>query len=146
MRAVAAVWGAALLVGVSSCSDLSLEPAALRITTPITNPSFRNDIAPVLAASCASSGACHAGPTPQQSLNLEAEVARSELVNVPSQFAPSMMLVRPGLPDSSFMLRMLSTDAAYRFNRPRMPLTRYPLPAPVVETIRNWIVNGAADN
>lgn len=135
--ALAAVW---------SCSDLSLEPAALRITTPIANPSFRNDIAPVLAASCASTGACHAGPEPRQALNLEPHVAWSELVNVPSQFAPSMMLVRPGRPDSSFMFRMLSTDAAYRFNRPRMPLTRYPLPAPVVETIRNWIANGAADN
>jgi hypothetical protein len=58
-----------------------------------------------------------------------------------------MMRVEPGKPDESFFYRVLSTDQSYRLGYPyRMPLTEYPLPSPVVETIGNWIARGALNN
>lgn len=137
---------AALAVTVAACEDLTVHTAVDRITTPIATPSFRTDIAPILAETCASSGACHGGSSPQLGMNLGLGLAYANLVNVPSQTIPGMMRVRPGLPDSSFMFRVLSQDQGYRLGFYRMPLTEVPMPQPVVETIRNWILQGADDN
>ncbi len=134
------------LLLLAACEDVTVEPAVDRITTPIAQPSFRSDIAPILDVTCASSGACHGGAAPARGLDLSAGAAYGDLVDVPSQYAPQLMRVRPGLPDSSFALLVLSDDPAVRLGYYRMPLTRYPMPAPVVQTIRNWIANGAPDN
>jgi len=142
-------WSIALLLAAAACADLSFTTAVNRIEQPLANPSFRDDIAPLLAATCASSGACHAGPTPQQGLNLEPGSAWAALVNVAPQFptGAAPYLVRPGFPDSSFFYRVLSPDVNVRLGFPsRMPLTSTPLPAPVVQTIANWIANGAPNN
>lgn len=140
-----ALAAAALVAG---CTDLSFTPAIDRITTPIANPSFANDIAPVLAQTCASSGACHGGPTPQKGLSLLPESAYVNLVNVAGQYAPAQApwLVRPLFADSSLFFRVLSTDPAVRLSYYRMPLTSTPLPSPIVQTIQNWINLGAANN
>lgn len=130
----------------AACSDLTIEPAIDRITTAIDSPSLRNDIEPILQETCASSRACHAGANPQLGLNLEAGQAYGELVDVPSTWFGGMMRVRPGKPDSSLMLRALNDTASVRLGLTRMPMTRYPLPAAVQQTIRNWILNGAPNN
>jgi len=137
---------AALAVLGAGCEDLTVRTAVNSITTPIATPSFRADIAPILAETCASSGACHGGTSPQLGMNLGLGQAYANLVNVPSRTITGMMRVRPGLPDSSFMFRVLSQDQNYRLGFYRMPLTEVPMPQPVVETIRNWILQGASDN
>ena len=136
----------ALAAATVACEDVTVHPAVNRITVPIANPSFRTDIAPILDQTCASSGACHGGTAPQKGMNLSLAQAYAHLVGVPSVFDSTMMRVRAGLPDSSFFFRVLSGDAAYRLGYYRMPLTQYPMPQPVVETIRNWILQGALDN
>jgi len=137
---------AAIAVLGAACEDLTVHTAVNSITTPIATPSFRADIAPILAETCASSGACHGGSSPQLGMNLGLGQAYANLVNVPSRTIQGMMRVRPGLPDSSFMFRVLSQDQNYRLGFYRMPLTQVPMPQPVVETIRNWILQGANDN
>jgi hypothetical protein len=139
---------AALLLAPAACSHLDVEPEIDRIRTPIANPSWSTDLAPILRETCGSSGACHGGATPQVGLLLEGSDAAmyAANVNVASVFRPSMMLIRPGQPDSSFLLRIMSEDPAVRFGNRRMPLTQLPMPQPVQQTIRNWIQNGAPNN
>ena len=135
-----------LVLAAAACEDVTVHPAVRSISAPIATPSFSRDIAPILEETCASSGACHGGSSPQLGMSLSLGRAYASLVNVPSSTVPGMMRVRPGLPDSSFMFRVLSTDQTYRLGFYRMPLTEVPMPQPVVETIRNWILQGANDN
>lgn len=130
----------------TGCEDVTVHRTVDRIPEAIATPSFRRDIAPILEATCASSGACHGGASPAKGLGLSSDRAYADLVNVPSAFSASMMRVRPGQPDSSFAFRVLADSAGYRLGYYRMPLTQYPVSAPIVETIRNWIIQGAREN
>ncbi len=130
----------------AACSDLRFTTAVETIGTPIADPSWQFDIAPVLGETCATSGACHAGPTPALGLNLEPGLSYASVVNVPSQARPAFLRVKPGDADSSFLYLATSPIVAERQNYFRMPLTEYPLPDAVRQTIRNWIENGALDN
>jgi len=141
------VLAGAVLLG--ACSGLESERAVDRIQAPLVNPSWSADIAPVLRETCGSSGACHGGAAPQQQLLLEGPAAamRAGLVDVPSQYLSNIALVRPGQPDSSFLLLAMSDDITVRRGfRYRMPPTTLAMPAAVQQTIRNWIANGAPDN
>jgi hypothetical protein len=142
--AVAAVLLAALAG--AACTDLTITRPVDAITAPIANPSLARDIQPILTATCAASNACHAGPTPQRGMSLEAGRSWANLVNVPSASLPPLLRVEPGQPDSSALLIRLDTNSTARRGLPRMPLTTYPLPDPVIQTIRNWIANGAPNN
>jgi hypothetical protein len=137
-----------LLATAAGCSDLSFTTAVNRIPVAIANPSFAQDIAPLLDRTCAASGACHFGPNAREGLDLSLGRAYAEIVNVTptTSFLAAPYRVRPGFPDSSFLYRVLSMDPVVRIGYTRMPLTPDPLPQPVVETIRNWIGNGAPNN
>ncbi len=139
---LAALAAAAALAG---CELVSTEPAIGRITTAVATPSWRNDIAPILNATCASSGACHGGTSPQQGLNLTTD---SSYANVVGQLTSCCgQLVIPGDSVNSFLPRVMSTDLTVRGGYPyRMPLTGTPMPQPIVQTIKNWIAQGAANN
>lgn len=138
------------LAFLAGCTDLRMNPAIDRFQVPLDSASFKYDLMPVFRATCGSSGACHgvvgtSGPT--LGLNLEDDsLAYASLVNVPSSNFPNMMRVRPGLPDSSFMYRVLIPIPAYRLGYHRMPLTELALPFEVTETIKNWITKGALNN
>ena len=145
-RVAAAALAAAVAALAAACSDLSITRPVDAISTPIANPSLSRDIQPILTATCASSYACHAGPTPQVGLSLEPGRSYAHLVNVPAALLAPLLRVAPGNPDSSALMIMLGSDSAARRGLPRMPRTSYPLPDPVIQTIRNWITNGAPDN
>ena len=136
----------ALAAAAAGCSDLGVRTAVDRIPVAIAAPSFARDVAPLLEETCASSGACHGGAHPARALDLATARSYASLVNAPSVFSPALRRVRPGFPDSSFAFRVLSDDPAYRLGYYRMPLTRTALPSPVIETIRNWIQQGAQNN
>ena len=136
---------AALVLAVIGCEMISTDVAIDRIQTPIATPSWRNDIAPILNETCASSGACHGGATPQEGLNLETDSSYANVVNVVTNYGPTLVI--PGDSVNSFLVRVMSTDVAVRAGYPyRMPLTEIPMPGVVVQTIKNWIAQGAADN
>lgn len=152
MRASAFALTVCAALVLAACEDVSVNPVINRIGTPIASPSFSNDIEPILSQTCATSGACHEGPSSIYGLDLRAGAAYASLVNVASRARSSMLRVKPGDPDSSFMFRVLSTDSTYRVVGPstspyyRMPLTENPMPAAIVQTIANWIRNGAPNN
>lgn len=132
--------------GAGACTDLTITRPVDAISTPIANPSFSGDIQPILTVTCASSYACHAGPTPQRGLSLEPGLSYANLVNVPSASLPPLLRVEPGKPDSSALILRLDSSSVARRGLARMPFTTDPLPDPVVQTIRNWIANGAPNN
>jgi hypothetical protein len=134
---------AALAAG---CSDLRFTTAVNTIEVAITDPSWQYDIAPILSETCATSGACHGGANPANGLNLEVGYSYASVVNVASVAFPQFVRVKPGQADSSFLYLATSPVVAERQNYYRMPLTEYPLPDPVRQTIRNWINNGALNN
>lgn len=136
---------AVLVLGVIGCEMISTDVAIERIRTPIATPSWRGDIAPVLNETCASSGACHGGATPQEGLNLETDSSYVNVVNVLTNYGPTLVI--PGDSANSFLVRVMSTDIAVRAGYPyRMPLTEIPMPPAIVQTIKNWIAQGALDN
>jgi hypothetical protein len=138
----------ATLAALVACSDLHLNPASSFIQTPIADPSFHFVIMPVLSQTCATSHACHLAPPDTTRPDLESDsLAYASLVNVMSHARPGVLRVRPGFADSSFFYLVLHDSAGIRLGYPyRMPLTRYPLPFPTTETIKNWINQGAKNN
>jgi hypothetical protein len=143
-RRIAVVAAAALV----ACSDLHLNPASSFIQTPILDPSFAFDIMPVLSQTCATSHACHLAPPDTTRPDLSGDsIAYADLVNVMSHARPGVLRVKPGFADSSFFYLVLHDTASIRLGYPyRMPLTRYALPFPTTETIKNWINKGAKNN
>ncbi len=104
------------------------------------------DVQPVFTANCAFSG-CHAGSNPTLGLNLSAGQSHGSIVNVPSQEVPALMRVRPGRPDSSYLVHKIQgTQGSVGGFGDRMPLGGAPLTATEVATIRAWIAAGALNN
>jgi len=128
-------------------------------------PSFRADIQPLLAVSCALSTACHgvdrgAGPQHKPFLGPKVGVApdapmlsaiRSDLLG-PAERAPRLARVHPGRPGESFLLHKLEgRQSCPGVECPqgcgtRMPMVGDPLSPAEITTIRDWILQGAQDN
>ena len=84
--------------------------------------------------------ACHAGGGAPQGLRLDATNSYSLLVGVPSTEVPSVLRVKPGDPDNSYLIQKLEGHAAVGA---QMPFGRPPLPAATIAVIRQWITDGA---
>jgi hypothetical protein len=114
--------------------------SAFTITTAST-VTFQSIQDTVFTPSCAVSG-CHAGPTPQQGMNLASGQAYAAIVNVPSMEVPSLLRIKPGDPDNSYLVQKIEGTAAVGS---RMPLGGPALPADRIQAIRQWISEGAPD-
>lgn len=135
--------GLILVVLLAGCEQVSTDTVMER--PAVVTPSFRNDVAPILAETCASSGACHFGPSAQRGLELSPDSSYANLVNQLSSCCG--ILVAPGNSAGSFLVNVLSDDINARGGYPwRMPLTERPVSAGVRQTIVNWIDQGAPDN
>lgn len=97
----------------------------------------------VFSPSCAVSG-CHAGPSPQQGLNLSAGRAHENLVNVRSNERPALFRVAPGTPDSSYLIQKVEGRSSIVGER--MPLGGKPLSQEEINALRIWIERGAPEN
>jgi len=97
----------------------------------------------VFSTSCALSG-CHAGPNPQQGMNLSAGQAHENLVNVRSNERPSLFRVNPGAPDDSYLVHKIEGRSSIVGER--MPLGGERLSQEKIDAIRTWIENGAPEN
>jgi hypothetical protein len=86
---------------------------------------------------------CHIGASAPQGLQLDAGHSYALLVGVASNEEPSVLRVKPGDPDNSYMYQKI-TDAAGIVGG-QMPLNETPLPASTIAAIRQWILNGAAN-
>jgi hypothetical protein len=84
--------------------------------------------------------ACHSGSAAPRGLRLDAANSVALLVNTPSGVVPSLMRVKPGDADNSYLVQKLEGHAAVGA---RMPLGGPYLDASAMALIRQWINNGA---
>lgn len=96
----------------------------------------------IFTPSCATSG-CHSGANPPDGLNLSAGMAYGDIVNVASVQMPSLFLIEPGDPDSSYLVRKIQGTGIVAN---RMPLNASPLSQAQIDLVREWVMNGAPNN
>jgi hypothetical protein len=83
---------------------------------------------------------CHAGGSAPQGLRLDAANSYAMLVNTPSVEVPSLLRVKPGDPDNSYMIQKIEGHAAVGA---RMPFGGPYLDDATIATIRQWVTDGA---
>jgi hypothetical protein len=84
---------------------------------------------------------CHSGAGAPHGLILDAAHSYNLLVGVPSSEVPSLDRVKPGDPNSSYII--LKLTGAPGIVGGQMPLGETPLPQSTIDVIRQWITNGA---
>ncbi len=84
--------------------------------------------------------ACHAGGGAPQGLRLDATNAYASLVGVPSNEVPGVLRVKPGNPGNSYIIQKIEGHAAVGA---RMPFGGPYLDQATIDTIRQWITDGA---
>jgi len=84
--------------------------------------------------------ACHAGAGAPQGLRLDAANSYDLLVGVPSTEVPSLLRVKPGDPEHSYLVQKLEGRASVGA---RMPFGGPYLDASTIAVIRQWITDGA---
>ena len=104
---------------------------------------FATQIQPIFDKSCATSF-CHAGTNPQQGQSLEAGKSYDNIVNIPSAEAPSVMRVKPGDAENSYLYRKLEGEQGdLGGSGGRMPFGKPALAADQIKLIEDWINQGA---
>jgi hypothetical protein len=83
---------------------------------------------------------CHAGGAAPQGLRLDSANSYNLLVNVPSNEVPSLLRIKPGDPDASYLVQKIEGHASVGA---QMPLGGPPLSADVIAAIRQWVTDGA---
>jgi hypothetical protein len=107
---------------------------------PVANPSFAQDIQPIFTNGCAVSN-CH-NATAQAGMNLSSGMAYGNIVNVASTSEPGFMRVLPSDAENSYIVVKLEGRQNVGA---RMPLTGS-ITSDQIQTIKNWINNGAPNN
>jgi hypothetical protein len=103
--------------------------------------SFAGDVQPLFTANC-SAASCH-GAAESAGLKLQQGSAYQELVGVASTSEPVYLRVKADDPDSSYVIIKLEGNQSVGA---RMPFGGAPLSAGDIQTVRDWIEQGAADN
>ena len=106
--------------------------------------------AQILLPGCAGSVSCHTGSNPKEGLGLATETAVRQMLNTPSLQRPELMLVTPGSPDQSYLIKKLlgvdmSALGSSGGSSLRMPRLASPLCDEIVDVISEWILRGAVD-
>jgi hypothetical protein len=83
---------------------------------------------------------CHAGGGAPQGLRLDSANSYNLLVNVASNEVPSLLRIKPGDPDSSYLVQKIEGHASVGG---QMPLGGPPLSAEQIAAIRQWVTDGA---
>ena len=139
-------WAALLLVGCAAgCAgngeglDQNGKPISTGGTTggPVT-ADFQSIQDNVFTPICSK---CHIGAGAPVGLQLDAAHSYNLLVGVPSSEQPSLLRVKSGDPDNSYMVHKIEGLAGITGGQ--MPLGETPLPQATIDAIRQWITNGA---
>jgi hypothetical protein len=143
---------------VASASTTSTEPGGTTSTTIVGGPttsttttttvaavSFSANVQPIFTARCALSG-CHAGPTPEEGMNLAPGKSYERIVNVTSRECGQFKRVTPGQPAASYLVFKIEGPPQPCFDGVQMPKDSLPLSAAEQDTIRTWILQGALNN
>ncbi len=108
---------------------------------PGTLSTFGGNVQPIFNARCATSG-CHIGAAPAAGLNLEQGKAYNNIFLRLSSLDPDHFLISPFDAGTSHLYGLLTGEE----EGTPMPLGGPPLPADQITAVRNWILEGAADN
>lgn len=122
-----------------------LAATTVDFTVTLEPVSFARHVAPVLKGACTG---CHsaAGGAPL-GLRLTGYRARVATVGVTSAECSEMTLIRPGHPDSSYLVHKIQgTQAKVGGSGGRMPQGFPPLPNQTIRMIRRWVAQGALRN
>jgi methionine-rich copper-binding protein CopC len=84
---------------------------------------------------------CHIGASAPEGLQLDAAHSYNLLVGVPSAEQPSLLRVKAGDPDNSYMVHKI--EGLPGITGGQMPLGETPLPQATINAIRQWVTNGA---
>src|SRR5207237_1361159 len=141
-RTLIASLAAAAVAGCTAGSGAGLDqngqPIGSGGTPPLT-ADFTSIQANVFTPICTR---CHIGADAPQGLQLDAAHSYSLLVGVPSAEAPSLLRVKAGDPDNSYIIRKL--EGGPGIVGVQMPADGPPyLPQATINVIRSWITNGA---
>jgi hypothetical protein len=85
---------------------------------------------------------CHIGAGAPEGLQLDQAHSYALLVGVPSAEAPSVLRVKPGDPDHSYIIQKLQGSSG--IVGVQMPFGGPYLPQSTIDVIRQWIANGAS--
>jgi hypothetical protein len=100
----------------------------------------------ILVPRCATS-ACHSGSPPAAEPSLDADVAWSTLVGVPSQQASGTTLVEPFAPEQSYLvMKLRGTAGSAGGLATAMPVGEGALDEADIAAIEAWIANGAPND
>jgi len=83
---------------------------------------------------------CHAGGAAPQGLRLDATNSYAMIVGVPSTEDSSVLRIKPGEPDNSYLIQKIEGHASVGA---QMPFGGPPLSAATIATMRQWVTNGA---
>ena len=84
---------------------------------------------------------CHIGASAPEGLQLDAAHSYNLLVGVPSNEQPSLLRVKPGDPDNSYMVHKIEGLAGIFGGQ--MPLGETPLTPATIAAMKQWITDGA---
>lgn len=126
-------WGAPTAVGPIPGSFLL--PTGTRAT-------YAGNVQPIYNLSCSTSAVCHGNGAPYVVLAPNVSYDNTFLVESNGVNGPQGPFIVPFDPVASFLFRKLDGTGAGE----RMPYNGSPLPAEQIDAIRNWILEGAADN
>jgi hypothetical protein len=145
-----------LLTGLLACKRSPGAAAEAPTAAPglPAGPSFRKDVLPMLATTCAATDGCHgADATDRVNIDLREPAAYRTLVRRPAELRPGALLVDPGNPAKSFLLDKLTRRLAEGEGKamPLDPKTGRPMdPSPLGGFLERalipWIEQGAQDN
>ena len=119
---------------------------------PPATVSFSQNIQPIFNVSCATASTCHVGPTAGEGLQLTPGVSYGAIVNVPAVEMPKLLLVKPGDPDASYLVRKI--EGGPNISGLQMPQGCPGTPAggavcltpDSIAAIRTWVMECAQNN
>ena len=103
-------------------------------------PTFSSIQANVFTPICVT---CHSGASAPHGLRLDGGNSYALLVGVPSDEEPSILRVKPNDPNNSYLVQKIQGTQA---SGERMPAGMPALPQATIDTIRQWITNGATND
>lgn len=128
----------ALLAGCAKDEGPLFVPRPVDPGLPMDTVYFSTEVLPILTEHC---WLCH--PPMGNGMDLSPQYAYSELVNVPSENWAPALRVAPGDPEASVLWNKINFTEVYGLG---MPPNGTALSSAELQTIREWIEQGAMDN
>lgn len=111
-------------------------PAGARDSSVQGRAELEKQVVEIFSRNCARAG-CHTGSSPMMGLKLTKEEFRARTINQPSTEKPGLMRIKPGHPDSSYLVMKILGEKEIIGSR--MPFGRDPLSPNEIATIVEWI-------